>query len=181
MLRHPPTLVRHAVVLVPLFVLAACGSTEETTAPSGTADVTLDDLLEAGARTDADAALPAVLQRLGPPQRVHRHPVENEHVAGQIDTIRTYTYDGLRLRTYDVAASSKVLLIGLVVTNGRYQTEDGLRVGTSREAVEARRGEPSDVRDDTYVYQLSEVAPDWLYVRFEDDTVAELEWDLYYD
>jgi len=126
----------------------------------------------------------SALGRLDRPARAEAEPFENRHVPGQIDTLRTYHYDGMRLEVYDVAASPRALLQALAVTSDAYDTGLGFRVGATRAEVEAALGDP-DARDrTTYEYALEGEGRgpgSLLTVRFAGDRVRELAWGFYVD
>ncbi len=140
--------------------------------------VPLAALIEAGRAGD----LAAVLPRLDAPRRIETEPVENRHVPGQIDTLRTYLYDGLQLQFYDVSGSAKLLATHLRVTGDGYAAPSGLRVGLPPDSVRRMIG-PADRRtgDGAFVYEQGDVTPTLLYVYFSEDAVSKLEWSFYVD
>jgi hypothetical protein len=141
--------------------------------------VPLSDLVEAGlTRAPGQEGLP-VLDRLDDPERIDVEPIENRHVPGQIDTLRTWIYDGLQFMVYDVSVSERVLMESIEVTSPDYATADGVRVGSSRSEVETRLGQPDERREDAYVYRLTEPAPNRLVVHFDQDEVSRLAWGFY--
>lgn len=159
------------------------------TAPADTAQaaaatrpgIPLPELLAAGFDPPAGAGSLAVLDRLAPPLRVEAEAVPNRHVRGQMDTLRTYVYDGLRFRVYAVSGSNKEILQGVTVTGRAYTTRDGLRVGNHRTEVEAALGPPARMEDRTAVYEFGEAAPTRLRVDYRSDVVEQLEWSFYVD
>lgn len=81
------------------------------------------------------------LAGLRPPRAVRAEPVENEHVAGQIDTVRTRLYDGLSISTYEVT-DGPTFIQSVTVSGEGYGTRNGLSPGESRDALEAILGAP---------------------------------------
>ena len=142
----------------------------------GAPSLPLAEILEA-ARSGDDAAL---LKRLAPPARVEATPTENRHTPGQMDTVRTYHYDGLTITAYHVAGGG-TLIQQVEVTGGDYRTAGGLGPGSSRADVEAALGPPPVCEGDVYEYDLGEVTPHPLRITFAGDAVASLRWGFYVD
>ena len=147
-------------------------------APPARPGVPLADLLAPG----ADAR--ALLARLDPPRRTNVEAVANRHVPGQVDTVRTLFYDGLRLEVYEVSGSG-AFVQEVEVTGPGYTTAEGVGLGTSRDAVEAAYGPALHTEGDATTYQIGtgadDPAPTMLTVRFKGNVVAALEWALYVD
>ena len=130
-----------AVVVASALVGAGCaGETDPETArdemalrPEIRPGVRLDRLLAA----QGDAA--PVLGVMRAPRSQRAAPVANRHVEGQVDTVVTWTYDGLELETYEVAGGP-TLIRRVVVTEATYGTADGLSVGETRASLEAVLG-----------------------------------------
>ncbi len=97
--------------------------------------VGLDRLL---AEREDDAAFLAGLQA---PRTQHAEPAPNEYVEGQVDTVRTYVYDDLRIEVYEVA-DGRAFIQRVDVTGGDYGTASGLSVGETRDQIEAILGIP---------------------------------------
>ena len=146
--------------------------------------VSLDRLL---AIHDDEAAF---LQSLAPPRSERAEPVENEFIAGQIDTVRTRVYDGLRVEAYEVTDGPQFVQ-SVTVTDGGYGTSDGVAVGETRAALEAVLGPPAtgpDVgRGGAVVYQTGAgPAPTTVEVVYEPDAggverASEITWRPYLD
>lgn len=183
------------LVLVAVLLAAGCGASDAPApAPSGRSEPTdtaasappaarppasapsLSRLVEA-AKTGPDA----VLDLLPAPRRRSGEAVENRHVPGQMDTLRTYTFDGLTMETHDVAHAASAFVRSLTTTNARYRTDDGLHVGSSRAEVEAALGPPSRREGDTAVYEIGEPTPDVLRIAYDGDVVRRLRWSFYVD
>lgn len=204
---HP---IRTITALLVLVLLAGCGPQQRDTAPDpadtlATSDeavpangnqtdpsgasqarpgVPLSELVEAGRQREPGQQGLPVLDRLNEPARLETEPRENRHVPGQVDTLRTYHYDGLRFEVYDVSDSERQLMQNVTVMSDAYDPGLGFRVGSTRSEVEAAMGEPGERRSGAYVYDLGESelgASDQLIVRFDGDRVRELEWSFYVD
>lgn len=134
-----------------------------------------------------DAALngrdTTALDRLGPPDSITTAPQPNRHVPGQMDTLRTYFYDGVRLTVYDVTNSADQFVTTMQVTGPAYTTDDSLHVGSSRSEVENTLGAPDRQDGDEYIYELGEpvAAPNLLRLTVEADTVQRMTWSFYVD
>lgn len=148
------------------------GDGERVTAGPG---VSLQTILDQAYSRDPQTEQLTILERLNDPQAIDREPRENRHVPNQIDTLKTYRYEGLHLRVYDVT-DGKEILERVTVTSGAYETEDGLSVGITRSELELQRGEPDQRREDTYIYDLGGELPTMLHVALSGDTVSRLEW-----
>ena len=166
---------RIALALV-LLVCAGCAGPAPVAgsgwaAARADADAPTDLFLDLSVR-DAAAAL-----GLGAPLRIDARPVENLHVVGQIDTVRTYVWDGLAVSDYETAPG-KTLRMSIRATAPGYTDSHGLGVGSTWSAVEAALGEADHVFDDgTHNYPFRP-EPFWttVNVRYDGDRVAEITW-----
>lgn len=167
------------LVLAALAFAAGCAA-ERSMSSAG---VTLPEILDDANERRADGSL-GILDRLREPQRVEAAPIENRHVEGQTDTLRTLHYDGLTLEVYAVA-DGKEILQELRVTGEGYETAEGIGVGSTREAVRRALGEPVRSGGDTLTYETAtspdDPTPTTLTVRFDGDRVAALTWTYYVD
>ena len=116
----------------------------------------------------ASGDLSSVLDRLRPPRARRADPVSNRHVAGQIDTLRTWRYDGLDLEIYQTA-DGRSLLQRLAVTSGTYGTSDGLSVGEARGDLEGVLGPPASERGAEATYRIGEPMPTVIRVVYDFD------------
>lgn len=175
--------------------LAGCGSPE---APSGDApapdtaaaepmptdspgvdrsdEVPLQRLLQAQLRGDGGL----VLAELPEPNATDSRAVENRHMPGQTDTIRTMDYGGLRIVTYDVATGGR-LLQSVVLETTDYDTPEGVRIGMARDSVLAAYGEPDRREDGALVYGLSPEVPNEVRFDLQAGRVQRISWSFYVD
>jgi hypothetical protein len=141
-----------------------------------TPGLALDDLL------DSYVDGMTLQARLNTPRRIEAEPVANRHVAGQVDTLRTYVYDGIRLQFYDLTDGG-VLLQEVAVTDDGYTTADGLGVGSTRDAIEAAYPHSLGAEGSTITYESGgdDPASTVLRVAYAADHAASLTWFLYVD
>lgn len=145
------------------------------TEPEARPGVDLETLLARAFDRDEAGRL-VVLDELNEPASVEVETRENRHIPGQIDTVRTRRYEGLSLTVYRTA-DGKEILQQIRVDGPGYRTEEGVRVGASRSAVEDAWGDPAERRNGAYVYERDGPLPTRVRVYFEGDTVSRLEWD----
>ena len=152
------------------------GSPSDTPPRDATPGLSLDELL------DSQVDGTTLQTRLNAPQRIETEPVANRHVEGQVDTLRTYVYDGIHIQFYDVTGSG-VLLQEVDVTGEGYATADGLGVGSSRAAIEAAYPHVLEAEGSTITYERedAEPTPTVLRVIYDGDRASSLTWVLYVD
>jgi hypothetical protein len=159
--------------------LVGCAAERNAARP----DLALPTILDRTVERSDDGSL-VLLDRLGEPRRVETEPIENRHVPGQIDTLRTLVFDGLAVEVYAVA-DGKELLQEIRVTGSGYETAEGLGVGSTRPAVREALGEPDRTDGDTVTYELLESpedpTPTLLHIRYDGDRVAAMTWSYYVD
>ena len=165
--------------LFALICLFGCAAERNAVRP----DIALPAILDRTYERTGDGSL-VLLDRLGEPERVETEPVENRHVPGQIDTLRTLMFDGLAVEVYAVA-DGKELLQEVRVTGPGYETAEGLGVGSARAAVRDVLGAPVRTEGDTVTYEVLESpddpTPTQLHVRYDGDRVAAMTWSYYVD
>lgn len=171
-----------SLVLVGLVAVAGCAA-ERSLPASASSRVTLPEVLDHAYERRADGSL-VVLDRLPTPQRVESEPVQNRHVEGQTDTLRTFHYDGLALEVY-VVADGKEILQEVRVTGEGYETAERLGVGSTRGAVREALGEPTRAEGNALTFEVTaspeDPTPTTLTVRFDGDRVEALTWSYYVD
>jgi hypothetical protein len=159
--------------------LVGCAAERNAARP----DIALPTILDRTYERTDDGSL-VLLDRLGEPRRIETEPVENRHVPGQIDTLRTLVFDGLAVEVYAVA-DGKELLQEIRVTGPGYETAEGLGVGSTRAAVRDVLGSPARTEGDTVTYEVSESpedpTPTQLHIRYDGDRVAAMTWSYYVD
>lgn len=133
---------------------------------------------------DESADDAALRNRLAEPLRIETEPVENRHEPGQIDTVRTYVYDDLRVRFYDRTGGGP-LLERVTVTGGDYRTAEGIGAGSTRAEIEAAYGAPAETHDGDPIYEVPSTPDDptplRLQVTYDGDAAERLTWYFYVD
>jgi len=120
------------------------------------------------------------VDRLREPRSRDVEAVPNRHVPGEVDTLRTWRYDGLTLELHE-AYDGKVLLRRLDVTSGTYGTTDGLSVGETRADLESVLGAPAETEGDIVSYRTDGELPTTIDVTYERDgdgveRASEIAW-----
>lgn len=142
----------------------------------------VSQLIRDALRTDGSISRPALIRRLGPPERILIEPIQNQYGAGTTDTIRTLTYPGLRAMLYEATQSTRNFLIRLVLTSGRYTSPEGLRVGMRSAQVVATIGPPTERDQQTgeLVYAEHNSMPTALILTMRHGRVTEIAWEFYF-
>lgn len=122
-----------------------------------------------------------VVDALPEPEKIVTTELPDRDDSGKTDTVRTFLYPGLTLTVVQRAGSSDQRVAQLVVADGDYQTAEGLRVGSSLQALSDALGEADRLEGDEYVYQSQGKTPDVTRFRIEDDRIAQMQWDFHMD
>ena len=126
-------------------IVAGCGGDE--TPPADVRDeMPFRDPLRPGVRLDrllaASGDAQPVLDAMRPPRTREAVPVANAHVEGQVDSVVTWTYDGLAVEAHAVTGGP-TLVRRVVATESAYGTLNGVSVGETRANLEDILGEAS--------------------------------------
>lgn len=171
------------LVLAGLLTSAGCATERSSSSGSPPQSVALPEILASAYEHRADGSL-TLFDRLGEPQRVETEPVVNRHDPSQTDTLRTFHYSGLALEVYAVTGGKEILQ-EVRVTGEGYETTEGLRVGSTREAIRAALGPPVRSEDGRLSYEVTDTTedptPTTLTIRFEGDRVDSMAWSFYVD
>lgn len=121
------------------------------------------------------------LRGLEPPSRTEVEAVENRHVPGQVDSVRTLVYPGLVIEAYEVAGGN-TMIHRVAVQSVDVRTETGLGIGSTRSDVEAVFGAPTSTRGDVATYDVGGgPTPTQAEVRYEGDRAVSFVWQPYVD
>jgi hypothetical protein len=162
-----------------LVLLASC--TTSSPEPSRVASATaLQPIIEHALTLELEQKLAYLRGQLGTPHSVLETPFTNLHDDRQIDTLRSFVYDGLQLDTYQVSATGKEFLLQLAVDKNGFMSSFGVHIGSSRHDVRSLLGEPDWTEDQTLVYVVGDDTPDQLVLWFEGDTVSRIAWQFYW-
>lgn len=138
-------------------------------------------LIRTALQTDGSVSYRTLLQRLGPPQRVQTETIANRYVRDQVDTLRTLVYNGVEALVYDVTSEAKAFLARLSLSDARYATPEGLRVGLSEKRLTEKIGPPTRFNDEegTLIYQETTTTPTSMVVHVQDGQVVRIDWAFY--
>lgn len=152
--------------------------TEATGPPS---DV-VSRLIQKALRSDGSVSYRTLVQRLGTPRRVEREPIANQYVRGQMDTLRTLVYTGIKALVYDVTNEEKTFLVRLSVSSSQYTTPEGLSVGLREGDVIETLGPPTrrNASPGTLIYQETKPKPTSMVVQVRDGRVVQIDWEFYF-
>ncbi len=110
-----------------------------------------------------------VLDRFGPPVRRSATPV-----AGGVDSVQTLAYHGMELSLREAGSS----LAAFALTDARYTSPEGLRVGYAQSYVLEALGRPTRKTSTRYLYEQAGPPARTLIITFELRAVSRLEWQI---
>jgi len=154
----------------------------EPTEESGPPSDAVSQLIQQALRSDGSISHDALIQRLGGPRRVETEPVANQYVDGQIDTLRTLVYTGMRALMYDVTNDSKTFLVRLSLTSTQYMTPEGVHVGLDAAQVRDTLGPPTrrNAAKGEWIYQESGPKPTSMVVQVRNGQVVQIDWEFFF-
>lgn len=120
-------------------------------------------------------------QQLGSPTEIRTETVANAYKAGQSDTIRHLSYDGLSLSIYEAAETSKSILYHIELTGSGYTSPEGLQIGQSRQDVLNTLGTPTLRAADRLVYAGTDAHPVDLVVSLTKGYITQLAWMVHFE
>ncbi len=167
-------MLRWCVVLSVLFLVSACGGSSRTTAPQQAAPADINAFLQDALETAPRLAYDDLVARLGLPARVKTEPMAGPNAASQQDTLRTMIYYGLEVALHEGAAPSR--LAHFALTDARYTSPEGLRVGYAESEVLSTLGRPTRREPALLVYEKETPQPCILMVFLEHRTISRMEW-----
>lgn len=174
MIRSMPRLL---CVLSALLLLGACASSKNSgreTLSLTSAEV--NTFIQEVIGEASSVAASDVLERLGPPVQVNAEAVADAARTTAPDTLRTLIYYGLELSLYEPAAAATSSLWRMALTDARYTSPDGLRVGFAESQVYAVLGLPTRQEHSRYHYESTPSRPFDLTLIMERRVVSRIEW-----
>ncbi|MFW5973121.1 MAG: hypothetical protein ACOCTG_03940 [Bacteroidota bacterium] len=151
------------------------------------AGVSVETMVEQTLSPAPDRPYPPFLDRLNEPERVETEVVENRHVPGQMDTVRTYIYDGLEIEVYDRSQDERKLVRRIELLEPGFDHGLEFDVGDQEMDVRQAMGEPEEAENGELRFRLTQnaddpvSAPNHLHVRLRNDRVDALRWSFYVD
>lgn len=124
--------------------------------------------------------LAEIITNLGTPQSFKTEKVKNTHNPDQIDEVYELLYDGLFIEIYKVTETNKEFVTALSVTDDKYKMKWGLNIGSSRNQVKNVLGNPSEEKNNVYIYKTDE-APSYVSFYFRNGTMYKIYWSFYID
>lgn len=200
--------VRFATYLLPLlFIITGCADEEtrdntniDTTAGQAAEEtsagddgvatelpLSVEDMVDQASNPTPGQEYPPFLAQLPRADEVETEAVENRHVQGQVDTMRTHRYGAVSIRVYDVSDSPSRIVTRIEVEEDDRETGLPIDVGTDESRVVEELGEPVERQEDRLRYQWPldgdepAAAPNYLDIYLTAGTVKRIAWEFYYD
>ena len=118
------------------------------------------------------------IRALGPVKRETVTKVQNPHVDGHTDEIREFFLNGLYVKAlFPGGQQNAYLLQEVEITKPRYKAKFGLNVGTTREAVEQKLGQP-DGEQHGFVEYFHSMGIGTVRIYLDDERIVKLEWEF---
>lgn len=161
--------------------VASSGRIGDPTKEAGPPVDAVSQLIRTALQTDGSLTRETLVQRLGTPRQVKITPVANQYVEGQVDTLRTLVYTGMRALVYDVTNESKTFLVRLSLSSTQYATPGGLRVGLNKEHALDQLGPPTRRKSEkgTLIYEERGPTPTSMVVQVRGDRIVRIDWEFY--
>lgn len=145
------------------------------------ATATVEQFVQDALRSAGAVSYRELVRRLGAPQRVDEEPVPNPYDVESVDTLRTLYYDGLHAAIYDVTSEAKSFLIRIALTDRRFTSPEGLRVGDPQQRVLEQVGPPTERGGSgQFIYQEDTSMPTAMIITVRNGRVAQIEWEFYF-
>lgn len=161
---------------------AAWVESAEPTEETGPPPDAVSQLIQQALRSDGSISYDALIRRLGVPRRVETESVSNQYVDGQIDTLRTLVYTGMRALVYDITNDAKTFLVRLSLTSTEYMTPEDVRVGLDAAQVRDKLGPPTrrNASQGEWIYQESDPKPTSMVVQIRKRRVVQIDWEFFF-
>ena len=171
-------MLRWSLMLSALVALSACGGSQrvapEQTTPEQAVSIDVNGFIQevlAGAQA---YAYDDVVSMLGRPARVKAMPLAGPSGSAPPDTVRTLIYYGLEVGLREGAASSR--LVHLALTDARYTSPEGVRVGYAESQVLSTLGLPTRRAPAQLIYEKESPQHGVLLIYLERRAVSRMEW-----
>jgi dienelactone hydrolase len=118
------------------------------------------------------------IRDLGPVRKETVTKVQNPHVDGHTDEIREFFLSGLYVKAlFPGGRHNAYLLQQVEITKPRWRAKYGLNVGSTREALEEKLGQPDAEQDDflEYIHSMG-IGTARIYINAE--RIVKLEWEF---
>jgi len=118
------------------------------------------------------------IRELGPVKREKVTLVQNPHVDGRTDEIREFFLVGLYVKAlFPGRQHNAYLLQEVEITKPRWRAKYGLNLGTTREAVEEKLGQP-DGEQDGFLEYFHSMGIGTARIYLESERIVKLEWEF---
>ncbi len=171
-LTHP----RWRCLLGALLLLSACSGSAQLAVQQPVTPAEVNAFLEEVLETAPALSYSDLVERLGPPIRVKVEPAAPPNAATPPDTLRTLIYLGLELTVTESATSVASPPTRVALTDARYTSPEGLRVGYAESQVLRTLGRPTQREPARLIYEKTDPQRCVLVVFLERSSVSRLEW-----
>lgn len=118
------------------------------------------------------------IRELGPVKRETVTKVQNPHIDGHTDEIREFFLGGLYVRALFPGGQHNAYLLQQVeITKPRWRAKYGLNVGTTRETVEHKLGQP-DAEQDGFLEYIHSMGIGTARIYLNAERIVKLEWEF---
>ncbi len=171
--------IQSVVILFSLVVLIGCESKKDKpAAESGNAsNPNVNAFLQSGWDFRLGKNIAEIKANLGPPSSEKVEKIKVPPTPGQSEEIHRLSYDGLMVEVDKLTGSAaRESLIRLVISNDKYKTKLGLKVGSPQEDVKRVLGEPWGVVRGALIYE-EDIGGLTFYIQ--NSVVQKIQWEWY--
>lgn len=164
-----------------VLLISACGGSKKATVSADRAQMSSEEMtvfIEEVLNTGTAYAYNDMITRLGPPVRVRTRAMADGNDSA--DSLRTAVYYGLEFSYYESNAPRRTFLAGLALTDARYVTPEGLRVGLAQAYISDYLGKPTREESTQLFYERTEPVPLQIVVTLEQRAVSHIAWEFEY-
>jgi hypothetical protein len=118
------------------------------------------------------------IRDLGPVKREAVTKVQSPHIDGHTDEIREFFLNGLYVKAlFPGGQHNAYLLQEVEITKPRWRVKYGLNLGTPREAIEEKLGQP-DAEQDGFLEYFHSMGIGTARIYLNDERIVKLEWEF---